>query len=155
MISLPGDKVPVPVAKAKFTVWPSGKSLPLASTTRATMTLVLIPSAVRLVWDAEMVTPAACSAVNVTATVPDRDPLVAVTVFNPIAVELVSVVVATPLTVVAVKAERVPAVAENVTVVPSWMVWLLVSRTVAVMVDVDAPSATILEGLAVTDTDPI
>jgi len=81
-------------------------------------------------------------------------PEVAIIVAVPRFVELVIVTVAIPFVVVAVAAERVPAVVAKLTDMPSAILFTLVSLTVAVSNVLEAPSATMLGQPAVTVTEP-
>ena len=92
---------------------------------------------------------------NPTVTFAFTPPEVAMIVALPRLVELVMVTVAMPLVVVAVGAERLPAVVEKLTEVPSGTLLPLVSFTVAVIRVPLTPSATTFSDPAFTSTEPI
>jgi len=114
---------------------------------------MLMPSAERLDGFAVRFSAATGPAMKLTLVESLTPPQVAVMVAEPRLVGLVKVAVAFPLAVV-VAPERVPAVVEKVTVVPSPMFLPLVSLTVAVIMVLEAPSATISELPAVIVTEP-
>ena len=118
------------------------------------MVLVLAPSADKVSGEAVSTIVLTAPALNVTVTVLDTPPQVAVMVADPTMVELVNVTVATPFVVVALTAESVPAVVVKLTVVPSNTLLPLAFLTVAEINVVDAPSATMLDEPAVTVTVP-
>ena len=144
----------VPSWALKESVSPSATGLLLASTTVTFMVLVLVPSAVRFAGVAVTVTVAGAPATKLTVPVAFTPPHVAVMVAEPRLVGLVRVTVATPLVVVALAAEKVPAVVVKFTVVPSAMLLPLASFTVAVIRVPEAPSAAISEHPVLTVTVP-
>jgi len=148
------DRVPVPVVTLKLIVSPS-TALPFRSVTTARIVLVPVPSADKLLGLAVTATLLTEPAIKLTVVESFTPPEVAVIVAVPRFVGLVSVTVATPFVVVAVAAERPPAVVAKLTDVPSGILFPLVSIIMAVMSVEEAPSATMLELPAVTLTEPI
>ena len=151
VVALATERLPLRTVKLMVSL---ATGLLLASMTVALMVLVLEPSAVRLSGVASTVTVFTAPAIKLTEAVPEAPPQVAVMVAEPRLVGLVRVTLATPLVVVALAAERVPAVVVNVTVVPSAMLLPLASFTVALIRVLEEPSATILEEPALTVTVP-
>jgi len=137
----------------KLIISPSATTWPCASVTAAFISLSSNPSAVRLLGLAVRAIALTGPGIKLTEVFPDTPPTVAVIVAEVRLVELVSVTVALPLVVV-VAPERAPAVVENVTTVPSGMLLLAVSLTVAVITVFEVPLATISELPAVADTEP-
>jgi len=144
---------PVPAVTEKLMVSPSATTWPCASVTAAFISLTSNPSAVRVLGLAVRTIVLTGPGIKLTEVFPDTPPTVAVIVAEVRLVELVSVTVALPLVVV-VAPERAPAVVENVTTVPSGMLLLAVSLTVAVITVFEVPLATISELPAVADTEP-
>ena len=93
-------------------------------------------------------------AIKLTVVESFTPPEVAIIVAVPRFVELVIVTVATPFVVVAIAAERAPAVVVKLTDVSSAILFPLGSLTVAVSNVLEAPSATMLGQPAVTVTEP-
>ena len=143
----------LPPTTAKLMVSPD-TGLLWRSFTVAWIVLVLTPSADRLSGVASTLTAVTGPATKLTVVVSFTPPEVAVIVAVPRMVGLVSVSVATPFVVVAVAAERVPAVVMKLTDVPSAILFPLVSFTMAVMSVAEVPSATMLELPGVTLTEP-
>ena len=143
----------MPLTDVKLMVSPL-TTLLLASVTVARMVLVLIPSADKLFGLTETATALTGPATKVTVVVSFTPPEVAVTVAVPRLVALVRVTVATPFVVMALAADKVPAVVEKLTVVPSGTKWLLVFLTVARMTVESEPSATMVLLPEVTATEP-
>jgi len=127
---------------------------PFASETAASIVLMLMPSAERLDGFAVRFSAATGPAMKLTLVESLAPPQVAVTVAAPRLVGLIRVTVAFPLAVVALAAERAPAVVVKLTVVPSAMLLPSVSFIVAVIRVPEAPSATISELPALTVTVP-
>ena len=154
MVTVSAENVPVPVITLKVMVSPSTTVLLLASVTSAVIVLVLEPSAVRLLGVAVRDIALTAPGIKLTDVFPETPPAVAVMVAEPKLVGLVRVTVATPLVVAALAADRVPAVVVKVTVVPSAILLSAVSFIVAVIRVLEAPSATMLEEPALTETEP-
>ena len=148
------ERVPVPAVTEKVMVSPSATVLLLASVTTAFMVLVLESSAVRLLGVAVREIALTAPGTKLTVVSPETPPAVAVIVAEPKLTGLVRVTVATPLVVAALAADRVPAVVVKVTVVPSAILLSAVSFIVAVIRVLEAPSATMLEEPALTETEP-
>jgi len=91
---------------------------------------------------------------NLTSVSPVMPPAVALTTALPVIFELLRLTVAIPAEVVAVAAERVPAVVVKLTIVPSAMLLPLSSLTRARIWVWAVPSAGMLSAPAVTSTEP-
>jgi len=162
VVAVKAESVPVPVVTLKVMVSPSATTLLLASVTSAVIVLVLVSSAARLLGVAVREIVFTAPGIKLTDVSPETPPAVAVIVADPTLVGLVRVAVAIPLVVVAVKVDWVPAVtlsispavAVKVTVLPLAILLSAVSFIVAVIRVLEAPSATILEEPALTETEP-
>ncbi|MCY4802557.1 hypothetical protein OX000_33835, partial [Pseudomonas aeruginosa] len=142
----------VPAVVDQATGVPAATGLPLVSVTVAVRVLVDEPSAVIEDGEASRARPAADPAVSVTAAVPLASPTEARTTKPRATVPLVSTTVATPWASVALELlERLPPVVTHETTVPGATGFPLASRTVAVRVLVDEPSAGIEDGEASTE----
>jgi len=132
----------------KLIISPSATTWPCASVTAAFISLSSNPSAVRLLGLAVRAIALTGPGIKLTEVFPDTPPTVAVIVAEVRLVELVRVTVAFPLAVFEIMVVWVPgvtlsispAVVVKVTGVPSGILLLAVSLTVAVIGVVEAPS---------------
>ena len=150
------ERVPEPEVIVKVIVSPSAMRFPWASFTRARISLVLAPSAGRVLGVAVTVMLATTVPLKVTVTVCVTPFEVAVTVADPAAVPAINETDTIPVssTVVTLVLDKVPRVVEKVTVVPTGTGFPVVSLTVAVITLELEPSAGMLVGDAVRAMDP-